>query len=145
MTFLSRNLARRRARHRRLRFCDEIWFLSRSQAVSAVEAKAAGLSTRQPLLLLQLLLLVAYLLLCVAVGPWSDSDAIVAIIAGMFGVAAMAVQNGLAQISLARADFAHRLSLHARALPTAKRCRQRRTICRPNCAGFRTSMRGASR
>jgi hypothetical protein len=31
--------------------------------------------------------------LWVAAGPWSNSDATAAIVAGMFGVAAMAVQN----------------------------------------------------
>ena len=33
-------------------------------------------------------------------GPWRDPDTVLAIIAGMCGVAAMAVQNALAQISL---------------------------------------------
>jgi uncharacterized membrane protein YoaK (UPF0700 family) len=66
----------------------------------ATGLERAGLSPLRPLLLLQLLLLAAFLLLCVAAGPWSDADAIFAIIAGMFGVAAMAVQNALAQISL---------------------------------------------
>ncbi len=60
----------------------------------------AGVSTLQPLLLLQLLFLVAFLSICVLAGPWSDADAILAVIAGMFGVAAMAVQNALVQISL---------------------------------------------
>jgi uncharacterized membrane protein YoaK (UPF0700 family) len=60
----------------------------------------AGLSTLQPLLLLQLLLLLAFLVLGVTAGPWKDANAILAIVAGMFGVAAMAVQNALVQISL---------------------------------------------
>jgi uncharacterized membrane protein YoaK (UPF0700 family) len=60
----------------------------------------AGLSTLQPLLLLQLLLLLAFLVLGVTAGPWKDPNAILAILAGMFGVAAMAVQNALVQISL---------------------------------------------
>jgi uncharacterized membrane protein YoaK (UPF0700 family) len=59
-----------------------------------------GVSTLQPLLLLQLLFLVGFLALCVWAGPWSDADALLAIVAGMFGVAAMAVQNALVQISL---------------------------------------------
>jgi len=59
-----------------------------------------GVSTLRPLLLLQLLFLVAFLSLCVVWGPWRDANAILAVIAGMFGVAAMAVQNALVQISL---------------------------------------------
>ena len=54
----------------------------------------------QPLLLLQLLALVAFFMLSVTAGPWCDPDALLAIIAGMCGVAAMAVQNALAQIAL---------------------------------------------
>jgi uncharacterized membrane protein YoaK (UPF0700 family) len=60
----------------------------------------AGLSTLQPLLLLQLLLLLAFLVLGVTAGPWKDANAVLAVVAGMFGVAAMAVQNALVQISL---------------------------------------------
>ncbi len=59
-----------------------------------------GVSTLWPLLLLQLLALVAFLVLCVTAGPWINADATSAIIAGMCGVAAMAVQNALAQVSL---------------------------------------------
>jgi uncharacterized membrane protein YoaK (UPF0700 family) len=60
----------------------------------------AGISTLRPLLLLQLIFLAAFLVFCVTAGPWSDADAFFAIIAGMCGVAAMAVQNALVQISL---------------------------------------------
>jgi uncharacterized membrane protein YoaK (UPF0700 family) len=60
----------------------------------------SGISTLAPLLLLQLIVLVVFLVLCVTAGPWRDADAIIAIIAGMFGVAAMAVQNALVQISM---------------------------------------------
>ena len=60
----------------------------------------AGVSTLRPLLLLQLFFLVVFLTICVAAGPWRDADAILAVIAGMSGVAAMAVQNALVQISL---------------------------------------------
>jgi uncharacterized membrane protein YoaK (UPF0700 family) len=60
----------------------------------------AGLATLGPLLLLQLLLLAGFLLLCIAAGPWINANAATAVIAGMFGVAAMAVQNALVQISL---------------------------------------------
>jgi uncharacterized membrane protein YoaK (UPF0700 family) len=62
----------------------------------------SGVSTLQPLLLLQLFFLVAFLSICVAAGPWRDADAILAVIAGMCGVAAMAVQNALVQISLTK-------------------------------------------
>jgi uncharacterized membrane protein YoaK (UPF0700 family) len=60
----------------------------------------AGISTLRPLLLLQLIFLAAFLVFCVTAGPWRDADAILAVIAGMCGVAAMAVQNALVQISL---------------------------------------------
>jgi uncharacterized membrane protein YoaK (UPF0700 family) len=60
----------------------------------------AGVPTLQPLLLLQLLFLVAFLTICTEAGPWRDANALLAVIAGMCGVAAMAVQNALVQISL---------------------------------------------
>jgi uncharacterized membrane protein YoaK (UPF0700 family) len=59
-----------------------------------------GLASLRPLLVLQLFLLACFLALCAAAGPRIDPNAPNAIIAGMFGVAAMAVQNALAQISL---------------------------------------------
>ena len=62
----------------------------------------AGVSTLPPLLLLQLLFLAAFLSICVVAGPWRDANAILAVTAGMFGVAAMAVQNALVQISLTK-------------------------------------------
>jgi uncharacterized membrane protein YoaK (UPF0700 family) len=60
----------------------------------------AGVPSLRPLLLLQLLFLVGFLSVCIAAGPWRDADALLAVTAGMFGVAAMAVQNALVQISL---------------------------------------------
>jgi uncharacterized membrane protein YoaK (UPF0700 family) len=60
----------------------------------------AGRDTLGPLLLLQLLSLAVLLVLCIAAGPWIDPNATAAVVAGMFGVAAMAVQNALVQISL---------------------------------------------
>jgi uncharacterized membrane protein YoaK (UPF0700 family) len=60
----------------------------------------AGIPSLRPLLLLQLLALIAFLGLSVTAGPWTDTDATLAIVAGMCGVAAMAVQNALVQISL---------------------------------------------
>jgi uncharacterized membrane protein YoaK (UPF0700 family) len=59
-----------------------------------------GGSSLQPLLLLQLLALVAFFSLSITAGPWRDPDTVLAIMAGMCGVAAMAVQNTLTQISL---------------------------------------------
>jgi uncharacterized membrane protein YoaK (UPF0700 family) len=74
-----------------------VLFLTRLLA-SALEG--AGISTLRPLLLLQLIFFAAFLVFCVTAGPWRDADAVLAIIAGMCGVAAMAVQNALVQISL---------------------------------------------
>jgi uncharacterized membrane protein YoaK (UPF0700 family) len=59
-----------------------------------------GVLTLRPLLLLQLFFLVAFLSVGVVAGPWPDANATPAIIAGMSGVAAMAVQNALVQIAL---------------------------------------------
>lgn len=58
------------------------------------------LASLRPLLLLQLLLLAGFLILCVAAGPHIDPNTAIAIFAGMLGVAAMAVQNALVQVSL---------------------------------------------
>jgi len=68
--------------------------------VLASGLERSGLSTLPPLLLLQLIFLAAFLGLCVTAGPWRNPNALLAIIAGMFGVAAMALQNALVQISL---------------------------------------------
>ena len=62
--------------------------------------ESIGLASLRPLLLLQFLLLAGFLLLCVAAGPRIDPNATNAILAGMLGVSAMAVQNALVQISL---------------------------------------------
>jgi len=62
--------------------------------------ESAGRDTLGPLLLLQLLSLAVFLVLCIAAGPWTDPNATAAVFAGMFGVAAMAMQNALVQISL---------------------------------------------
>jgi len=59
-----------------------------------------GFASLRPLLLLQLLLLVGFLALCACAGARVDPHATTAILAGMFGVSAMAVQNALVQISL---------------------------------------------
>jgi len=59
-----------------------------------------GRASLRPLLLLQFLLLAGFLVLCASAGPRVDPGAPVAILAGMLGVSAMAVQNALVQISL---------------------------------------------
>jgi uncharacterized membrane protein YoaK (UPF0700 family) len=59
-----------------------------------------GLASLRPLLLLQFLLLAGFLVLCVPAGLRIDPNATNAILAGMLGVSAMAVQNALVQISL---------------------------------------------
>src|SRR5712672_3458865 len=59
-----------------------------------------GFASLRPLLLLQLLLLVGFLVLCVSAGPRIDPNTTIAILGGMLGVSAMAVQNALVQISL---------------------------------------------
>jgi uncharacterized membrane protein YoaK (UPF0700 family) len=62
--------------------------------------ESIGLASLRPLLLLQLLLLAGFFVLCVAAGPRLDPNAATAILAGMLGVSAMAVQNALVQVSL---------------------------------------------
>jgi uncharacterized membrane protein YoaK (UPF0700 family) len=59
-----------------------------------------GVDSLQPLLLLQFLLLACFLVLCASAGSPIDPAAPKAILAGMLGVSAMAVQNALVQISL---------------------------------------------
>jgi uncharacterized membrane protein YoaK (UPF0700 family) len=62
--------------------------------------ESIGVTSLCPLLLLQLLLLASFLVVGVAAGPRIDSNTRRSILAGMFGVSAMAVQNALVQISL---------------------------------------------
>ena len=52
------------------------------------------------LLALEVALLVAYLALGVTLGPFADGDAAAAMLTGMCGVAAMAVQNGVQRVHL---------------------------------------------
>jgi uncharacterized membrane protein YoaK (UPF0700 family) len=59
-----------------------------------------GFASLRPLLLLQLLLLTGFFVLGASAGPRIDPNATKAILAGMLGVSAMAVQNALVQISL---------------------------------------------
>jgi uncharacterized membrane protein YoaK (UPF0700 family) len=65
--------------------------------------EAMGIATLRPLLVLQFVLLTGFLLLSVTAGPPIDPSAPNAIVAGMLGVLAMAVQNALVQISLSGA------------------------------------------
>jgi uncharacterized membrane protein YoaK (UPF0700 family) len=67
----------------------------------AAGLERAGRSSLASLLLLQFLLLVGFFVLCVLAGPRADPKAAITIVAGMLGVAALAVQNALVQISLA--------------------------------------------
>jgi uncharacterized membrane protein YoaK (UPF0700 family) len=66
----------------------------------AAALERAGVASLQPMLLLQFLLLIGFLILCVADGPHMDVNGTSAIVAGLLGVSAMAVQNALVQISL---------------------------------------------
>jgi uncharacterized membrane protein YoaK (UPF0700 family) len=64
------------------------------------ELESRGLPSLRPLLVLQFLLLVGFLSLSAAVGAHVDPNTANGIVAGMFGVSAMAVQNALVQVSL---------------------------------------------
>jgi uncharacterized membrane protein YoaK (UPF0700 family) len=64
-----------------------------------VGLEAIGLSSLRSLLL-QFLLLAGFLVLCVAAGAQLDPNSENAVVAGMVGVSAMAVQNALVQTSL---------------------------------------------
>lgn len=61
--------------------------------------ESSGVASLCPLLLLQLLLLAGFLALGIAAGPHIAANSMPAILAGMLGVAAMAVQNTLVQTS----------------------------------------------
>jgi uncharacterized membrane protein YoaK (UPF0700 family) len=59
-----------------------------------------GATLLRSLLLLQTALLAAFLLLGAVFGHFTDADSSIAVIAGMFGVAAMATQNVLVKLAL---------------------------------------------
>jgi uncharacterized membrane protein YoaK (UPF0700 family) len=66
----------------------------------AVGLRETRHGTLRPLLGLQLALLVSFLAVLIAAGSGLDPAAPIAVVAGMLGVAAMAVQNALVQISM---------------------------------------------
>lgn len=66
--------------------------------VSSLEK--AGRDSLQPLLILQFIFLVGFLVLGVTAGSHINPDAPNAVLAGMLGVSAMAVQNALVQLPL---------------------------------------------
>jgi uncharacterized membrane protein YoaK (UPF0700 family) len=68
----------------------------------ASRLERTGAAPLRPLLLLELLLLITFLVCCVTRGQKVDASSGIAIIAGMSGVAAMAVQTALVQISLTK-------------------------------------------
>lgn len=61
--------------------------------------KSIGLDSLRPLLLLEFLLLAGFFAAGIATGPLGGPNAAIAIVAGMLGVSAMAVQNALVQFS----------------------------------------------
>ena len=69
--------------------------------VAALEA--VGRASLRPLLFLQFLFLAGFLALGVSAGPHVDPNAATAVLAGMLGVTALAVQNALVQISISGA------------------------------------------
>jgi len=66
--------------------------------VAALEA--AGRASLRPLLVLQFVFLAGLLILGVIAGPHVDPNAATAVLAGMLGVSAFAVQNALVQMSI---------------------------------------------
>jgi len=63
---------------------------------------ARGRSATRPLLVAKVLLLLAFFLLAVTLGPFPDSDAPLALLTGFTAIAAMAIQN-----AVQRVHFAH--------------------------------------
>jgi uncharacterized membrane protein YoaK (UPF0700 family) len=71
--------------------------------LAAIGLEASRHGSLKPLLTLQFLLLVGFLAFCGVNGSGPSPDAPTAIVGGMLGIAAIAVQNVLVQISLDRA------------------------------------------
>ena len=78
-------------------------FIGRGWADLVNGLAAIGLAPLRPLLLLQFVLLVGFLILCVTAAPHTDLNATTAVFAGMFGISAMAVQYALVEVSLSGA------------------------------------------
>ncbi|WP_277962718.1 YoaK family protein [Pseudomonas sp. RIT-To-2] len=61
--------------------------------LSAARLNRRGLASLHPLMIIHTLLLAAFFGLAVWLGPFKDGDSVAALITGMTGVAAMAIQN----------------------------------------------------
>ncbi|CAN5439111.1 YoaK family protein [soil metagenome] len=59
-----------------------------------------GIESLCPLLWLQFILIAGFFALCLMAGPIVNPNTTITIVAGMFGVSAMAVQNALVQLSI---------------------------------------------
>jgi uncharacterized membrane protein YoaK (UPF0700 family) len=68
--------------------------------VLAAVLEAKGIAPLRSLLLLQFLLLTGFMVLGIAAGTHAAANAPLTVVAAMFGVAAMAVQNALVQIAV---------------------------------------------
>ncbi len=66
----------------------------------AAGLERVGIASLRPMLLLQFLLLCGFLLLCVTAGAPIEPNQGRALLAGMLGVSAMAVQNAIGQLSV---------------------------------------------
>ncbi len=62
-----------------------------------------GLPALRTLLAIEAVMLAVFLALGASFGPFSDADSLMAVLAGMFGVAAMATQNAAGMIALKHA------------------------------------------
>jgi uncharacterized membrane protein YoaK (UPF0700 family) len=69
--------------------------------LAAAWLERVGIPALLPLLLLELILLLGFLIIGVSVDPHLDPNSAGVVVAGMMGIAAMAVQNALVRLSLA--------------------------------------------
>jgi len=65
--------------------------------LAAVSIHRRGRVALRPLLMLHTLLLAVFAVLAIQMGPFNDGDSAVALITGMTGVAAMAIQNAISR------------------------------------------------
>lgn len=65
--------------------------------LAAVSIHRRGLTPLRPLLILHTLLLALFGVLAIGLGPFNDGDSSAALITGMVGVAAMAIQNAISR------------------------------------------------